>query len=396
MQKLCNYTNTTPFLAVYYLYCIINLNYFLMNTENAFPIAGAGAATASASAALDLRRLKDQLLHPEMRKPDYFRVSNLAEMYRDSLDAKPKRKIGGAFLYENSVTYLFSRTNYGKSILVFQLAYAAATGTSIAACEALHNECPPMKVMVADMELDNQTLMERHRPAFTGLDPSQTDNLLYLHEKAGNKMFIGFTLLDKIEEVALYYGAKLIIIDNISKLIPEALKTGSVTLIIETLDRIRKKTGASVLVIGHTTKIHPKIAIQPVSYFGSSMIQNFFPEISYLDRSRDGSFFLCQAKTKHKECYSDTVPVFTRGEHPVIGLGFNYESLQPISDVQLPFELKSEVVLKKKNLSQLTDEISILHSAGKNAGQIAAAFDVSTRSVYRILEESQAFIPCHK
>ena len=366
-----------------------------MNTENAFPMTGARAATAPVPAASHLTLINGQMLQPELRKPDYFRVSNLAEMYQDSLDAKPKRKIGGAFLYENSVTYLFSRTNYGKSILVFQLAYAAATGASIADCEALQNDCPPMKVMVADMELDNQTLMERHRPAFTGLDPSLTDNLLYLHEKTGNQMLIGFTLLDKIEEVALYHGAKLIIIDNISKLIPEALKTGTVTLIIETLDRIRKKTGASILVIGHTTKIHPKIAIQPVSYFGSSMIQNFFPEISYLDMTRDGSFFLCQAKTKHKECYSDTVPVFTRGEHPVIGLGFNYQSLQSLSDVQLPFELKPQAAPKKRNLNQFIDEISILLRAGKSAAQIAAMFEVTPRSIYKLLEGNSLYFQVH-
>lgn len=363
-----------------------------MNTENASPITG---ATATATAP-HLTPVNSQRLPNAAPEPDYFRVSNLAEMYLSTLDAKPKRKIGGAFLYEDTVTYLFSRTNYGKSILAFQLAYIAATGACICDCEALRNDCSPMKVMVADLELDNRTLMERHRQAFEAMDPALTGNLLYLHEKHDWQMVTGFRLLEKIEECALYHGARLIIIDNISKLIPEALKLYTVTLVIEKLNRIRKTTGASILVIGHTTKIHPRIAIQPVSYFGSSMIQNFFSEISYLDMTRDGRFFLCHAKTKHRECYSDTVPVFTRGEHPVVGLGFNYETLLPLSDVQLPLELRTDSAPKKRNLNQFTDEISILLNAGKSVAQIAALFDVSSRSVYRILEESPVFIQCHK
>jgi hypothetical protein len=364
-----------------------------MNTEYTFPINGAGTATASAPVLSHLTLINGEKLQDAAPKPDYFQVSDFAEIYAETLDAKPKRKIGGAFLYEDTITYLFSRTNYGKSILAFQLAYAAATGTSIANCEALQNDCPPMKAMVVDMELDNQTIAERHRAAFSHIDPEHSHNLLYMHERTDKQIMLGFDLLDKIEQYALYYGVRLIIIDNISRLIPEALKPETVTLVIAVLNRIRINTGASILVIGHTTKIHPKIAIQPVSYFGSSMIQNFFSEISYLDMTRDGRFFLCHAKTKKQECYSDTVPVFTRGEHPLIGLGFNYEALRPLSDVQLPYELKPDKTPKKRNLNKHIGRISKLLRSEESVADIADMLEVTPRSIYKLMEANPTFFP---
>ena len=328
-------------------------------------------------------KIAETSLVPE---PNYFEGSDFTDIVYESHGAQPKRKIGGAFLYENTLTYLFSRTNYGKSILAFQLAFAAATGTSIADCEALCNECPPMRVFVVDLELDNLVIGERHRNAILKMGSDEISNLIYLHERCDQQIVLGYSLLEKIEEYAHFYSPKLIIIDNISRLLPDSLKPEVVTITIEILKGIQKRTGASILVIGHTTKINPKIAIQPVSYFGSSMMQNFFSEISYLDMTRDGRFFLCHAKTKHKECYTDSVPVFTRGEHPVIGLGFNYETLQPLSDVQLPFELKGESVAKKRNPNEFAEEISILHKAGKKPVRIASALDFSLRSIYRFIE----------
>ena len=84
----------------------------------------------------------------------YFQSRTIDQVFEDGLNTPRRKKIVGAFLYQNSTTYLFSRTNYGKSLLVFQFAYAAATGTNFYPCEALKNECDPMKVLVVDLELE--------------------------------------------------------------------------------------------------------------------------------------------------------------------------------------------------------------------------------------------------
>ena len=87
----------------------------------------------------------------------------------DGAGEEPKRKICGAFLYENTITYFFSRTNYGKTLLAFQMAYAAATGTNLALADQLWNHCEPMKVLMVDLEMEAQDLFERHNIALKNM-----------------------------------------------------------------------------------------------------------------------------------------------------------------------------------------------------------------------------------
>jgi RecA-family ATPase len=318
---------------------------------------------------------------------NYFHTRPFTDVIEDGSKEPDRRKIGGVFLYENTSTYFFSRTNYGKSILAFQFAYAAATGTCIAPCNALMNECEPMKVLFIDLEMDSKTIFDRYRKAITGADPDRISNLVFLHERIDKKVAVGFELLDKIERAATDNLAKLIVIDNISKLLPDSLKAETVTMVITALNRIREKTGASFLVIGHTTKGLTETAILPTSYYGSSMVQNFFTEIFYLDTTKDGKFFLAHAKTKREECYNKTVPVFTRGEHPRYGVGFTYESLQNVADIQLPTTLTPEKHSRKVNLSQFREELFLLDRGGIKRSRIAEIFNVSRSAVSQFFEE---------
>ena len=50
----------------------------------------------------------------------YFKSRNFIDLLVDGSNAPLQRKIGGAFLLEDTTTYIFSRTNYGKSFLAFQ------------------------------------------------------------------------------------------------------------------------------------------------------------------------------------------------------------------------------------------------------------------------------------
>jgi hypothetical protein len=318
----------------------------------------------------------------------YFQTRSFAQVIEDGSNEPLRRKIGGAFLYENTTHYFFSRTNYGKSFFAFQFAYAAATGTSIAPCVALQNECEPMKVVVVDLEMDSKTIFDRHKLALRNTDPELLKNLVFLHEKLDQKIVIGLEMLEKIEQAAIGNKAKLIVIDNISKLLPDSLKPDLVTMVISSLNRIREKTGAAILVIGHTTKGDVRTAISPTSYYGSAMVQNFFTEMFFLDATKDGRFFLCHAKTKREECYSQTVPVFTRGAHPSCGIGFTFEQLQSITDVQLPLTILTSTSTAKRNLSKYRDEITMLSKAGIRPVRIAELCGVHRSSISRLLEES--------
>jgi RecA-family ATPase len=318
---------------------------------------------------------------------NYFESRQFEQVLEHGKNCKERRKIVGAFLYEDTTTLIFSRTNYGKSLLVFQFAYAAATGSSFDSCEVLCNECEPMKVLVVDLELDSRVLWERHGAVLNNKNP-WLQNLYYLHEKADKKMMIGFELLDKIEQAAIAHEAKLVIIDNISKLLPDALKPDTATMVIAMLNRIRIITGASILVIGHTTKGNPRVCIQPTDYYGSAMLQNFFNELSFLDMTKDGNFFLCHSKTKHKECFNQTVPVFSRGEHHRVGVGFTFCNLQNLIDIQLPMMLTPNKSGRSGNLTDFRKEIGTLLSGGITHAQIAKVFGVSRSAVSHFLSNT--------
>jgi len=330
---------------------------------------------------------------PKTAPKPYFKSRNIAQVMEDGAGEEPKRKICGAFLYENTITYFFSRTNYGKTLLAFQMAYAAATGTNLALADQLWNHCEPMKVLMVDLEMEAQDLFERHNIALKNMDPRWIGNLQYLHEDPGDNMLFGNDLLLKIEEQIVQHQSKLVIIDNLSKLLPDSLNPEKVTKVISSLRRIKQRTQTSFLVIGHTTKGNSGLAIQESDYFGSSMVQNFFSEVFYLDTTPEEKFFLCQVKTKRPECWKKEVPVFTRGEHPKLGIGFNYEGMRSIEEVQLPLTLGTSDKPKKRNLKGFVPEIAILDREGVNRARIAELLDVSRATLYRVLEKEIPHYP---
>ena len=245
-----------------------------------------------------------------------------------------------------------------------------------------------MKVLVVDLELDDKTLWDRHKKIFDDPNPFLNNNLRYVHEKIENNTIIGFDLLKRIEETAIEHQAKLLVIDNISKLLPDAVKPEPATMIISMLNKVRLHTGASILVIGHTTKGNPAVCVQPTDYYGSAMIQNFFNELCFLDQTKDGNFFLCHSKTKNAECYNQTVPVLSRGDHHIVGFGFTYCYMANLADIRLPFNLDPPRTPRSRNLSDFKRPISLLLSNGYSQSEVAKMLDVNHSSISRLVNKT--------
>jgi len=159
-------------------------------------------------------------------------------------------------------------------------------------------------------------------------------------------------------------------------------------MVVTILNQIRVKTGATILVIGHTTKGNPSVAIQPGDYYGSAMIQNFFNELFYLDKTKDGNFFIAHSKTKHKDCFDQIVPVLNRGDHHRLGFGFTFCNLQNLSDIQLPLTLIQPKLSRKKPLPLCIREIQTLLSAGFSQNDIALFCDVSRSAINHIINNT--------
>jgi len=88
-------------------------------------------------------------------------------------------------------------------------------------------------------------------------------------------------------------------------------------------------------------------------------------------------------KTKRTENYIMTMPVFTRGDHPVVGVGFTYETMQSLSDVSCRMREN-----KARKLSHYTKEISILQAGGVSYATISDIFNVTRQSIYNLFNGS--------
>ena len=124
-----------------------------------------------------------------------FSVPHLLGVVDEGYCTKPRHKIFGSFLYEDTNTYLFSRTNTRKSMLAFQIGLSAATGISFDNCYALQNESKPMKVLIVDLENDPAILSNRHGIAKINTDPVLLQNLIYVHENPIVKPVFSYELL---------------------------------------------------------------------------------------------------------------------------------------------------------------------------------------------------------
>ena len=322
------------------------------------------------------------------KQPDYFQTRSIGEVFEAGANEPARLRIFGDFLRQQTNTLLYSNTNYGKSFLAFQIALNAATGNSFADCEQFRNECTPMKVLLGEFELDAKDLTDRHAVAWQYYDNKLLNsNLKVLHENPKATAVYGANLLQKIEEAAISTNADLVIIDNLTKVCPDLLKADQVSIVIDTFRRIRQKTGASFLIIGHTVKSLQNIAITENSYYGSAHIANFFTEIFYLDKTNNGLFFLKHAKTKQKEAWTDIVPVLSRGDHQRDGTGFSFVSLQPIDLVQMRHANTTE----KKKPSEFLDEIKAMAKAGISQVRIAEIFGCSRSAINQLLTAPDTF-----
>jgi len=320
-----------------------------------------------------------------LKQPGYFQTRSIGEVFEAGKQEPERLRIFGDFLRQQTNTLLYSNTNYGKSILAFQIAVNAATGNSFENNEIFRNECPPMRVLLGDFEMDAKTLTDRHAQAWNHYDNNLLNqNLHVLHENPEASAVYGSTLLQKIEEAAIAANAELVIIDNLTKVCPDLLKADEVSKVIDTLRKIRQKTGASFLVIGHTIKTLQNNAITENSYYGSAHIGNFFTEIFYLDKTITGKFFLKHAKTKQRKSWSDIVPVLNRGDHDRDGVGFTFESLQPIDQVQMPH---SNQTFKRKP-SDYKHEIKLMTEAGIIQTKIAEIFGCSRSAISQLLDDN--------
>src|SRR5690606_12562596 len=180
------------------------------------------------------------------------------------------------FMFEGEVCILFADTNVGKSILAVQIANSISSGIPL---NGFQIETSPMCVAYFDFELSDKQFEKRYSNNYE--DHYKFPDILLRSEidpeAETPKEFKDFEeyICHSFEEVITKYGAKVLIIDNITYLKSDNERAKDALVLMKHLKHLNKKYGVSILVLAHTPKRDATKPITKNDLAGSKMLINF-------------------------------------------------------------------------------------------------------------------------
>lgn len=204
---------------------------------------------------------------------DIFSAMTANETIEAAKVQKNPKKLYKEFWYENEVCCLFADANVGKSILAVQISNAIA--------EKLGKD---EAVLYYDFELSKKQFElrytdEKNKSTFKFSDKFirvelNTDKVKEYCETT--KDSFDEVIMNAIEANIVKYNSKILIVDNLSWLVNMKDTATTAGKLMQKLCTIKKKYGASVLVLSHTPKRNLGSPITQNSLSGSKKLTNFF------------------------------------------------------------------------------------------------------------------------
>lgn len=195
-----------------------------------------------------------------------------------TLDAAKKlpdpRKLWKEFWFENEVCCLFADTNVGKSILAVQIAKEIAKTD---------------RVLYYDFELSMKQFQTRYTDPKSQKMFKFPSGLIRLSLSTEKLMAMGDSMEDSImaaiEGDVIVYGAKFVIVDNVSWLANSTNSSKVASNLVKRLVTLRNKYGLSILVLAHNRKRAQSKPISENDLSGSKCLINFSDSAFAIGRS---------------------------------------------------------------------------------------------------------------
>jgi archaellum biogenesis ATPase FlaH len=300
--------------------------------------------------------------------------------------AVPNR-LFGEFIYEKEITFLYSDTNTGKSVLATQIGESIASGKSIHVDFPI--ECPPQKVLMLDFEMTDKQVEKRYSREWQ--DHYQfDDNFLratidYSYELPDNTT-LSQSILAQVGNVVQGTEAKVIIIDNLTYLNEDNEKARMAILLMRYLKKLKSKLGLTLIVIAHTPKIGYGQPISINHLAGSKQLANFIDSAFAVGRCANevNLRYLKQVKTRSELTYhKSNVPLFELQKiHNDNFLAYNF-----LESYESEYALLSEAT--EQETTDRDDLILEYHSQGKSCSWIAKEVRASKSTVWRIVQKAK-------
>jgi predicted ATP-dependent serine protease len=274
---------------------------------------------------------------------DIFSAMTANETIEAAKVQKNPKKLWKEFWIENEVCCLFADANVGKSILAVQISNAIA--------EKLGKD---EVVLYYDFELSKKQFELRYTDEKNKSTFKFNDKFIRVELDAdkvkdyceATKKSFEDVITDAIEANIVKYNSKILIVDNLSWLVNMKDTATTAGQLMKKLCTLKKKYGASILVLSHTPKRNLGSPLTQNSLSGSKKLTNFFdamfavgmsivdPTVRYIKqiKVRTGEF-------KYGEDHVELCKIEKRGsflgfEH--VGYSSEKEQLKPSKAAKTP------------------------------------------------------------
>lgn len=247
-------------------------------------------------------------------------------------------ELAGNLIHTNEIVIIAGKTCVGKSILSYTLADAISKGRKAL---NLNNDCPALKVIYFDFELQEGHIQQR----FTNYDCDENflrpdiDEVVLSNDN--------YNILDTIFDIAKQTEAKVIFIDNITAI---SLKTSqdaeSSLKLIKQAKEFARREKVTIIFVHHTPKIRESKPLEIYDIAGSSVWHNFVDSAFIIGKSSKGSDlrYIKQVKSRNAN-ESDEVIIAKIIEENWLHLEFDsydYEKNHIIADTNTTEKRREE------------------------------------------------------
>lgn len=339
------------------------------------PLAALKSVVADAAAKVK------QAPAPALEKRGF--ISKTANDWMREAKEKPvPRRYYGDLVIENEITVCFASTNVGKSIKGVQIAQAIASGTGedpFPVCAA------PQPVLYFDFELSSRQFTKRYSEnngtRFYNLFEF-SENFIRLENDYPDPV-PGQTMpeyyIQCITNEVMRYGAKFIVIDNVTWLNSDLEKSKDAAPFMKMLIRLKREKDLTVLLLAHTPKRDTSRPIEIYDLQGSAMVSNFIDAAFAIGRSKKdpATRYIKQVKCRDGEIVFDCENVAVCSiEKEGNFVGYRFQHFEPESE-----HLKGQ---SDEERDEIAEKVLALKDI-KSYRQIAGELGLSLGRVQRII-----------
>ncbi|NQY07741.1 MAG: AAA family ATPase [Flavobacteriaceae bacterium] len=251
----------------------------------------------------------NDLISPSKNIQEGCLVVNRANTWVDESKIRPLPKmLFDEFWFEYELCILFADTNIGKSVLAVQIADSISRGKSI---KGFRFEANKSRVLYLDFELSDKQFEKRCSNNYKDHYKFHDD---FFRAEINPDMDVpkefsglGDLICNQIESYVTRFGAKVVIIDNLTYLKDDNEKAKDALKLMKKLKEIIKKLKISILVLAHTPKRDQYKPITKNDLAGSKMLMNFCDSSFAIGNSNDSRNirYLKQIKQRNTEVKYD-------------------------------------------------------------------------------------------